>query len=165
MTKEPSTDINSKGLGVNKVKRKVLIVDDERSIRSFIKVGFERSNFEIIEAETGEEGIMLAREYVPDIVVLDIMLPGIDGFEVCTTLRTEFPDMGIIMLTARDLDMDRIMGLEHGADDYVVKPFNPLELVLRAEALLRRIGKNDSQEDDRKLYDWPFEIDTYSQKV
>ena len=108
---------------------------------------------------------MLAREYVPDIVVLDIMLPGIDGFEVCTTLRTEFPDMGIIMLTARDLDMDRIMGLEHGADDYVVKPFNPLELVLRAEALLRRIGKNDSQEDDRKLYDWPFEIDTYSQKV
>ena len=165
MTKEPSTDINSKGLGVNKVKRKVLIVDDERSIRSFITVGFERSNFEIIEAETGEEGIMLAREYVPDIVVLDIMLPGIDGFEVCTTLRTEFPDMGIIMLTARDLDMDRIMGLEHGADDYVVKPFNPLELVLRAEALLRRIGKNDSQEDDRKLYDWPFEIDTYSQKV
>ena len=133
------------------MKRKVLIVDDERSIRSFIKVGFERSNFEIIEAETGEEGIRLVREYMPDIVVLDIMLPGMDGFEVCTILRTEFPDMGIIMLTARDLDMDRIMGLEHGADDYVVKPFNPLELVLRAEALLRRIGKNDNQGDDRRL--------------
>ncbi|HZJ57708.1 MAG TPA: response regulator transcription factor [Clostridia bacterium] len=147
------------------MKRKVLIVDDESSIRSFIRVGFERSNFIIIEAETGEDGIELAREHMPDIVILDIMLPGMDGFEVCIALRSEFPDMGIIMLTARDLDMDRIMGLERGADDYVVKPFNPLELVLRAEALLRRIGTRDGQGDDRRLWDEPFEIDTYSQKV
>lgn len=147
------------------MKKKVLIVDDESSIRSFIRVGFERSNFEIIEAETGEEGISLAREHVPDIVILDIMLPGMDGFDVCVVLRSEFPRMGIIMLTARDLDMDRIMGLEQGADDYVVKPFNPLELVLRAEALLRRIGENNDQRDERKICDHPFEVDIYSQKV
>ena len=147
------------------MKRKVLIVDDESSIRSFIRIGFERSNFEIIEAETGEDGIRLAKEHMPDIVILDIMLPGMDGFEVCIELRSEFPRMGIIMLTARDLDMDRIMGLEQGADDYVVKPFNPLELVLRAEGLLRRIGGNHDRGDERRLYDHPFVIDTYSQKV
>ncbi|HZJ83412.1 MAG TPA: response regulator transcription factor [Clostridia bacterium] len=146
------------------MKRKVLIVDDESSIRSFIKIGFERSGFQIIEAETGEDGISLARENNPDIVILDVMLPGIDGFEVCTALRSEFPNMGIIMLTARSLDMDRIMGLEQGADDYVVKPFNPLELVLRAEALMRRINGDQDIEDGNSLYDGPFEIDTYSQK-
>lgn len=147
------------------MKRKVLIVDDESSIRSFIRIGFERSGFRIIEAETGEDGIRLAKEYIPDVVVLDIMLPGMDGFEVCVELRSQFPRMGIIMLTARDLDMDRIMGLEQGADDYVVKPFNPLELVLRAEGLLRRIGRSRDRNDDHKLYDGPFVIDTYSQKV
>lgn len=147
------------------MKRKVLIVDDESSIRSFIKIGFERSDFKIIEAVTGEEGLDLARTHRPDIVVLDIMLPGIDGFEVCNVLRTEFPEMGIIMLTARDLDMDRIMGLEKGADDYVVKPFNPLELVLRAEALLRRIDIQDIQKREYKALASPFKIDTYSQRV
>lgn len=147
------------------MKGKVLIVDDESSIRSFVRIGFERSNFEIIEAETGEQAIELARKHEPDIVILDIMLPGIDGFEVCVTLRSEFPRMGIIMLTARDLDMDRIMGLEQGADDYVVKPFNPLELVLRAEGLLRRLGGYNEQKNDRSIYDPPFEVDTYSQKV
>ncbi len=147
------------------MKGKVLIVDDESSIRSFIKIGFERCNFHIIEAETGEDGIRLAREHKPDLVILDVMLPGMDGFEVCVTLRSEFPQMGIIMLTARDLDMDRIMGLEQGADDYVVKPFNPLELILRAEALLRRIGGGDSQREELSATYGPFRIDTYSQKV
>ncbi|NLI60219.1 MAG: response regulator transcription factor [Clostridiales bacterium] len=147
------------------MKRKVLIVDDESSIRSFVRIGFERSNFHIIEAESGEEGIKLAQKHRPDIVILDIMLPGIDGFEVCMALRSQFPRMAIIMLTARDMDMDRIMGLEQGADDYMVKPFNPLELVLRAEGLLRRIGGNNGQRDERRLYHHPFVIDTYSQKV
>lgn len=146
------------------MKRKVLIVDDESSIRSFVKIGFERSDFKIIEAETGEEAMELAEKEKPEIVILDVMLPGMDGFEVCVNLRTRFPGIGIIMLTARDLEMDRIMGLEQGADDYVVKPFNPLELVLRAEALLRRSGTKE-EEDDRSIYDPPFEIDTYSQKV
>src|SRR5690554_1216603 len=104
--------MGSSGIGVSRMKRKVLIIDDESPIRSFIRIGFERSNFEIIEAESGETGIELAKKYVPDIVVLDIMLPGMDGFEVCIALRSRFPQMGIIMLTARDLDMDRIMGLE-----------------------------------------------------
>ena len=92
------------------------------------------------------------------------MLPGIDGFEVCKVLRKEFPQMGIIMLTARDLDMDKIMGLEYGADDYVVKPFNPLELVLRAEAL-RRIHTGSNIQKKNELKSGPFRIDLYAQKV
>jgi len=147
------------------MEKKILLIEDEGSIRSFIKVGFERGKYKILEAETGEEGLEIARASKPDIVILDIMLPGIDGFEVCKILRTEFPRMGIIMLTARDLDMDKIMGLEYGADDYVVKPFNPLELVLRAEALLRRIyiGKDAKRKDE--LRSGPFRIEAYSQKV
>lgn len=147
------------------MENKILLVEDESSIRSFIKVGFERGKYKILEAETGEEGIEIARAQKPDIVILDIMLPGIDGFEVCKILRKEFPQMGIIMLTARDLDMDKIMGLEHGADDYVVKPFNPLELVLRAEALLRRIRTGKGIREKRELKSGPFRIDLYSQKV
>ena len=104
---------------------KILIVEDESSIRGFIRINFERNGYTVFEAGTGEEGIEIVREKYPDIVILDIMLPGMDGFEVCRTLREEFPLIGIIMLTARNLDMDRIMGLEFGADDYVVKPLTP----------------------------------------
>lgn len=147
------------------MENKILLVEDESSIRSFIKVGFERGKYKILEAETGEEGIEIARAQKPDIVILDIMLPGIDGFEVCKILRKEFPQMGIIMLTARDLDMDKIMGLEHGADDYVVKPFNPLELVLRAEAVMRRLKADEIGEAKDKLESGPFVIELDSQKV
>lgn len=147
------------------MENKILLVEDESSIRSFIKVGFERGKYKILEAETGEEGIEIARAQKPDIVILDIMLPGIDGFEVCKILIKEFPQMGIIMLTARDLDMDKIMGLEHGADDYVVKPFNPLELVLRAEAVMRRLKADEIGEAKDKLERGPFVIELDSQKV
>lgn len=147
------------------MKRKILIIEDESSIRGFIKIGFQRSNYIILEAGTGEEGLEKAREHNPDIVILDIMLPGIDGFEVCRALRSEFPNMGIIMLTARDLDMDKIMGLEYGADDYLVKPFNPLELVLRAEAILRRLNSENVAKQRDELTSGPFRIDPYSQKV
>lgn len=145
--------------------KQILIIEDEKPIREFIKIGFERSGYSIMEAATGEDGIRKAREQTPDMVILDIILPGIDGFDVCKTLRQEFPRMGIIMLTARNLEMDRIMGLEYGADDYVVKPFNPLELILRAEAILKRL-QGDSQTSDREtLASGPFKIATYSQKV
>lgn len=140
---------------------KILLVEDEESIRGFLKINLQRSNFDVIEAENGEKGLELANKEKPKIAILDVMLPGIDGFMVCNKLRNNFPDMGIIMLTAKGQDMDKIMGLEYGADDYIVKPFNPLEVVLRVKALLRRIGKGDKE----KLEFDPFVIDLYSQKV
>ncbi len=148
------------------MSKKILIVEDESSIRGFIKVSFERNGYIIIEAETGEEGIRKVWDENPDVVILDIMLPGIDGFQVCGILRKQFPNLGIVILTARNLDMDRIMGLEYGADDYVVKPFNPLELVLRVEALLRRMDVGSERGSRGNLFNsGPFKIDTYGQKV
>lgn len=140
---------------------KILLVEDEESIRGFLKINLQRSNFNVIEAKTGERGIELANKENPKIAILDVMLPGIDGFMVCNELRNNFPGMGIIMLTAKGQDMDKIMGLEYGADDYIVKPFNPLEVVLRVKALLRRLG----EEDREKLQLGPFIIDLYSQKL
>lgn len=98
-----------------------------------------------------------------DVVVLDIMLPGIDGFEVCKRLRGKFPTIGIIMLTAKSQDIDKIMGLEYGTDDYMVKPFNPIELVLRVKSLLRRMEPTTVDELDI-IVDAPFRIDKYSRK-
>ncbi len=140
---------------------KILLVEDEESIRGFLKINLQRNNFDVIEAGTGEEGLELANKERPKIAILDVMLPGIDGFMVCSRLREKFPDIGIIMLTAKGQDMDKIMGLEYGADDYIVKPFNPLEVVLRVKALLRRLGEDDKE----KLELGPFVIDLYSQKI
>ena len=145
---------------------KILLVEDEESIRSFLKINLERNSFQVIEAGTGEEGIEKALLEKPEIIILDVMLPGIDGFQVCSRLRKEFPNVGIIMLTAKGQDMDKIMGLEFGADDYIIKPFNPLEVVLRVKAILRRIGiSEDESSNKNKLMGGPFIIDLYSQKL
>ena len=117
------------------MKRSVLIVEDEESIRKFVKINLDRAGYDVIEAGSGEEGIELASKQRIDIVVLDVMLPGIDGFEVCKKLRADHPHLGIIMLTAKTQDIDKIMGLEYGTDDYMTKPFNPTELVLRLKSL------------------------------
>lgn len=146
------------------MNRKVLLVEDEKSIRGFLKINLKRNGLEIIEAETGEEGIKKAKIEKPSIALLDVMLPGMDGFQVCKVLRKEFSNMGIIMLTARTQDMDKIMGLEFGADDYMVKPFNPSELILRIKALLRRIDSTGDTKGDI-LVSSIFKINTYSQKV
>lgn len=98
---------------------KILLVEDEENIRGFLKINLKRNNFNVIEAASGEEGLNLARKEKPDIVVLDVMLPGIDGFKVCQLLREENKNVGIIMLTAKGQDLDKIMGLEYGADDYI----------------------------------------------
>lgn len=143
---------------------KILLVEDEVSIRGFLKINLLRNNFEVIEADNGEDGIKKAIEENPDIAILDVMLPGIDGFQVCNKLRNEYPNMGIIMLTAKGQDMDKIMGLEYGADDYIVKPFNPLEVVLRVKAILRRIEKN-SDVKSNEIVNGPFVINLYSQKI
>lgn len=146
---------------------KILLVEDEESIRGFLKINLVRNEFEVMEAATGEEGIRLALLEKPDLAILDVMLPGIDGFQVCSKLRAEFPNLGIIMLTAKGQDMDKIIGLEYGADDYIVKPFNPLEVVLRVKAILRRLDQESSYviNSERRLIGGPFIIDLYSQKL
>lgn len=125
---------------------KILLVEDEDSIRQFTKINLLREKFEVLEAATGEDGVEIARLEKPDVVILDIMLPGIDGYEVCRILRKEQPGIGIIMLTAKTQDIDKILGLEQGADDYLVKPFNPQELILRIRSLVRRLPEKPSRE-------------------
>lgn len=145
------------------LKTKVLLVEDEESIRKFVKINLEREGYIIFEAGSGEDGIEIARREKPDIVVLDIMLPGIDGFEVCKTLRGEFPSLGIIMLTAKAEDYDKIMGLQYGTDDYLTKPFNPTELTLRIKSIERRLEPEEVK-DSNLIIDPPFKIDSYSRK-
>ncbi|WP_129598384.1 response regulator transcription factor [Anaerophilus nitritogenes] len=146
------------------MKQKILIVEDERSIRSLLKVTFKTNGYDIIEAKSGEEGLQKAREEKPIIALLDVMLPGINGFEVCKKLRKDFQNIGIIMLTARGQDMDKISGLQLGADDYMIKPFNPTELVLRVQALIRRM--NHEQKDKNSVpKSGPFHIETHAHIV
>lgn len=145
------------------MKTKVLLVEDEESIRKFVKINLEREGYIIFEAGSGEDGIEIARRELPDIVVLDIMLPGIDGFEVCKTLRGQFPNLGIIMLTAKAEDYDKIMGLQYGTDDYLTKPFNPTELTLRIKSIERRLEIGEENENNL-ITDPPFKIDSYSRK-
>jgi len=118
---------------------KVLVVEDEASIRKFIMINLKRSGFVVYAAESGEKALEMVNTHKPDVMVLDIMLPGIDGFEVCRRVRKIMPELIIIMLTARSQDIDIINGLELGADDYMVKPFNPKELVARINTIFRRI--------------------------
>ena len=121
--------------------KKVLVLEDEANIRSFVVINLKRAGYETIEAGTGEEALELLQQN-PDIKValLDIMLPGIDGFEVCRRIRASNSQIGIIMLTARTQEMDKVTGLMTGADDYVTKPFSPAELTARVDALYRRAG-------------------------
>jgi len=137
---------------MSEAKTKVLVVEDEASIRKFITINLERSGFAVLEAETGEMALEMARACRPEVMVLDVMLPGIDGFEVCRKLRDEMPELIIIMLTARGQDIDRITGLEIGADDYMIKPFNPRELTARINSVLRRIERMKAPDDEPLVY-------------
>jgi DNA-binding response OmpR family regulator len=132
---------------MGEVKVKVLVVEDEASIRKFIAINLERSGFDVLEADTGEKAIEMAEAYKPGVIVLDVMLPGIDGFEVCKKLRDMMPNIIIIMLTARGQDIDKITGLELGADDYMVKPFNPRELTARINTVIRRMERSKIPDD------------------
>ena len=117
---------------------RILVVDDDPKIRAVVRRGLAYEGYRVVEAATGEEGLEKAREHLPDLVVLDVMLPGIDGLEVTKRLRSGGDDLAILMLTARDEVKDRVQGLETGADDYLVKPFSIEELLARVHALLRR---------------------------
>ena len=120
------------------MERKVLIVDDERSIVDILKYNLEKDGTRAICAYDGTEGLRLARSEDPDVILLDVMLPGMDGFEVCRTLRAEGNNVPIIMITAREEETDKVFGLELGADDYITKPFSMRELIARVRTNMRR---------------------------
>lgn len=143
---------------------RILIVEDEESIRKFIKISLKREKFEVFEATSAEEGLQKILQETPDVVILDIMLPGMNGFELCEKLKRQNENIGIIILTARGQDMDIIMGLEFGADDYMVKPFNPLELIARIKSLLRRM-KHKNIVKSNFIHSREFKIDLYSKKI
>lgn len=144
---------------------KVLILEDEDSIRGFIKINLTRAGYDIIEASTGEEALEKANENQNiDVAILDVMLPGIDGFTVCKELRKKSDTVGIIMLTAKAQEVDKITGLSIGADDYMIKPFSPSELLARVDALYRRVKVMDNnKKNDFNI--GPFTIDSKGRKV
>ena len=137
--------------------RKVLVLEDEENIRSFVVINLKRAGYQTIEAATGEDALVALKEN-PGIKValLDIMLPGIDGFEVCRRIRAMDNKIGIIMLTARTQEMDKVTGLMTGADDYVTKPFSPAELTARVDALFRRTGGEEEETSPDEISQPPF---------
>jgi len=120
------------------MSQKVLVVEDEESILTLIKFHFEKAGLTVITVEEGEKALEIVKEEKPDLIVLDIMLPGMDGIEICKSLRKEDYHAPILMLTAKDEEIDKIIGLEVGADDYMTKPFSIRELMARVKAMLRR---------------------------
>ena len=141
--------------------KKVLVLEDEANIRSFVVINLKRAGYETIEAETGEQALEQLKKH-PDIKValLDIMLPDIDGFEVCRRIRATNNKIGIIMLTARTQEMDKVTGLMTGADDYVTKPFSPAELTARIDALYRRAGGDEPDAGEGEISQPPFLLNT-----
>ncbi len=127
------------------LKQKILIADDEAQIREILRIYFEKENFEVVEVEDGAAAILKVQSEKPDILLLDIMMPVLDGIEVCKQVR-KMCNLPIIMVTAKDEDDDRIVGLEIGADDYITKPFNSREVVARVKAVLRRAGTHEKKE-------------------
>ena len=140
--------------------KRVLILEDEVNIRSFVVINLQRAGYDVIEAGTGQEALDRLAEN-PDIgvAILDIMLPDMDGFEVCRRIRASSKQIGVIMLTARTQEMDKVTGLMTGADDYVTKPFSPVELTARIDALFRRLGGSNSVVSEF-LYQGPFVMNT-----
>jgi DNA-binding response OmpR family regulator len=143
---------------------RVLVVDDERNLVKLLRGYLEREGFEVYEALDGKAAIEVARRVDPDLVILDWMLPGLDGMEVLRELR-QFSEAYVIMLTARTEEVDRIVGLSTGADDYLVKPFSPGELVARVRAMLRRPRGGASEQPDASLRFGDFVIDPGQRRV
>ena len=145
--------------------KKVLIMEDEENIRSFVVINLKRAGYDVVEAGTGHDALRKLQMY-PDIgvAILDIMLPDMDGFEVCRRIRAGNKKMGIIMLTARTQEMDKVTGLMTGADDYVTKPFSPAELTARIDALYRRMGGEVSVAAEL-VNQGPFSLNTRNRTV
>jgi DNA-binding response OmpR family regulator len=151
----------------------ILVVDDETTVREVVRKYIELEGYKVVEAANGTDALRLVHETRPDLIILDLMLPGIDGFEITRALRD--PDgttrlsvsdgIPIIILTARTSELDRIAGFELGADDYVVKPFSPRELVARVKAVLRRSGVSNTEADEKPIQFTRLRIDPRSREV
>ena len=145
------------------MSKTILLVDDEEAILEILEMNLEREGFRVLKADSGQTALVQARQGHPDLILLDVGLPDMNGFEVCQKLR-QSTDVPVIMVTARGQDEDKIHGLETGADDYVVKPFNPKELVARIKAILRRSEGNQKQTQNRLSYEL-LEIDLLRRRV
>lgn len=143
---------------------RVLVVDDEAPLARIVASYLEHEGFEVRLAHDGLEAVDVAATFRPDVVILDIMLPGLDGMEVCSTLR-ESTDCYIVMLTARDAEVDKVQALAMGADDYLVKPFSPRELIARIKAMLRRPRLHGMREGNRSVTIGGLEVDPESREV
>lgn len=146
------------------MSKRVLVVDDEKLIVKGIRFSLEQDGMEVDAAYDGEEAIKLIRENNYDMILLDVMLPKYDGFEVCQRIR-EFSDVPVIMLTAKGDDMNKILGLEYGADDYITKPFNILEVKARIKAIMRRVKRDGDGENPKVLVKGDMKIDCESRRV
>jgi two-component system KDP operon response regulator KdpE len=145
-------------------KHRILVVDDERRMVGFIRLNLEQDGFEVIEAFNGTEALDRLRDSLPDLILLDVMMPDIDGFEVLRMIR-EISQVPVIMLTAKGEEDDKVKGLELGADDYVTKPFSPRELVSRVKAVLRRGGTFEEDDDGVIVVDDRLKIDFGKREV
>ncbi len=146
------------------MSKKVLVVDDEKLIVKGLRYSLEQDDMEVDCAYDGEEAVEMAKRKEYDIILLDVMLPKLDGFQVCTQIR-DFSDVPVIMLTAKGEDMDKILGLEYGADDYVTKPFNILELKARMKAIMRRVNRSESGFGRKEIIKGDLRIDCESRRV
>jgi len=142
----------------------VLVVEDEASIASFVAMYLRNAGYDVKVAPTGRDALTLAASHSPSLIILDLMLPDIDGIEVCRRLRQD-SDVPILMLTARDEDVDKIVGLEVGADDYLTKPFNPRELVARVKSVLRRSTPERNQAKTTQITHGPLLVDSGRREV
>lgn len=141
------------------MKQKILVVDDEFQIVRVVQGYLQKADFIVLTANNGQEALAIAREHQPDLVILDVRMPVMDGLEFTRRIRVEQPDIAIIMLTSQVEEMDRVLGLEMGADDYVPKPFSPRELVARVRALLRRAQRTAARSEVLTSGDLILDID------
>ncbi len=147
-----------------RMSARILVVDDEPPIVDMLSYNLQRANYEVVTARDGQEALVKARQEEPDLIILDLMLPRLDGLEVCRALRRE-RDVPIIMLTARDSEVDRVVGLELGADDYVVKPFSVRELMARVKSVLRRAMPRPLEEAHDLVRVGPLTVDAARREV
>ena len=143
---------------------KILVVDDEKLLVKGIKFNLEQDGYAVVTAFDGEEAIRLAHDESIDLILLDLMLPKVDGFTVCRTIRS-FSNVPIIMVTAKSEDIDKILGLEYGADDYITKPFNILEVKARLKAIMRRTSRKEVEENPNVIVDGDVRLDCESRRL
>ena len=146
-------------------QKTILIVEDEKNIVDILRFNLQREGYRTVEAYDGADGLEKARKENPDLILLDVMLPKMIGFDVCRTLREEGNNVPVIILTAREEEADKVSGLEIGADDYITKPFNILEVKARIKAIFRRIGRKNASEDEKLLVHRDMKIDCESRRV